>query len=78
MGFATSNSKFSLCKIGFFLSFEYSHADTYKKSLSFLKNDEISDPHLKLNELLIKTEGVAIFSGTINGLFGQLFNKGKF
>ncbi len=47
-------------------------------SLSFLKNDELSDPHLDLNELLNKNEGVAIFSGTINGLFGQLFNKGKF
>ena len=47
-------------------------------SLSFLKNDELSDPHLDLNELLNNNEGVAIFSGTINGLFGQLFNKGKF
>ena len=47
-------------------------------SLSFLKNDELSDPHLDLNELLNNNEGVAIFSGTIHGLFGQLFNKGKF
>ena len=47
-------------------------------SLSFLKNDELSDPHLDLNELLSNNEGVAIFSGTINGLIGQLFNKGKF
>ncbi len=47
-------------------------------SLSFLKNDDLSDPHLDINELLNNTEGVAIFSGTINGLFGQLFNKGKF
>ena len=57
--------------------------DGYKKiiklsSLSFLKNDELSDPHLDLNELLSNNEGVAIFSGTINGLIGQLFNKGKF
>jgi len=47
-------------------------------SFSFLKNNEISDPHLDLKELLNKTEGVAVFSGTINGLFGLLFNKGKF
>ncbi len=47
-------------------------------SLSFLKNDEISEPHLDLDELLNNNEGIAIFSGTINGLFGQLFNKGKF
>ena len=47
-------------------------------SLSFLKNDELSDPHLNFDELLVKENGVALFSGTINGLFGQLFNKGKF
>ena len=47
-------------------------------SLSFLKNDELSDPHLNFDELLIKENGVALFSGTINGLFGQLFDKGKF
>jgi len=47
-------------------------------SMSFLKNDELSEPHLDLNDLLSNNEGVAIFSGTINGLFGQLFNKGKF
>ena len=57
--------------------------DGYKKiinlsSLSFLKNDELSEPHLDFNELLSNNEGIAIFSGTINGLFGQLFNKGKF
>ena len=47
-------------------------------SLSYLKNDELSEPHLDFNELLIKNSGVSIFSGTINGLFGQLFDKGKF
>ncbi len=47
-------------------------------SLSFLKNDELSEPHLDFDELLNKNEGVAVFSGTINGFFGQLFNKGKF
>jgi DNA polymerase III subunit alpha len=55
----------------------------YKKiielsSLSYLKNDELSDPHLDFDELLCRSKGVSIFSGTINGLFGQLFDKGKF
>ena len=57
--------------------------DGYKKiielsSLSYLKNDELSDPHLSFSELLNIDKDVALFSGTINGLFGQLFNKGKF
>ena len=47
-------------------------------SLSFLENDQFSDPHLDFEELLNKDEGVALFSGTIYGLFGQLFDKGKF
>ena len=54
----------------------------YKKiielsSISYLKNDALSVPHLDINELLINNEGVVIFSGTIFGLFGKLFNKGK-
>ncbi len=57
--------------------------DGYKRiielsSLSYLDNDQSSEPHLNILELLNKTEGVALFSGTINGVFGQLFNKGKF
>ena len=47
-------------------------------SLSYLNNDDISDPHLKFDELLIKNNGVALFSGTINGFFGELFDKGRF
>ena len=47
-------------------------------SLSYLKNDNLTDPHLIFDELLNKTEGLALFSGTTNGLFGKLFNKGKF
>jgi len=49
-------------------------------SLSFLTNDKLSDPHLNFDELLNtnKVDGVALFSGTIHGLFGQLFDKGKF
>ena len=47
-------------------------------SFSFLDNDELSEPHLSFDDLLEDSHGVAIFSGTIFGLFGQLFNKGKF
>ena len=47
-------------------------------STSFLENDELSDPHVDFKELLDDNIGVAVFSGTIFGLFGELFNKGKF
>ena len=47
-------------------------------SLSFLKNNELLDPHVNFEELLIKDEGVALFSGTVFGFFGTLFEKGKF
>ena len=47
-------------------------------SLSYLNNDKLSDPHLDFNELLSKNTGVSIFSGCINGLFGKLYDKGKF
>ena len=47
-------------------------------SLSYLENDELSDPHIDFEELLEDNEGVALFSGTIFGLFGKLFDKGKF
>ncbi len=57
--------------------------DGYKRiielsSLSYLDNDQSSDPHLSIQELFHKTEGVALFTGAIQGLFGELFNKGKF
>ena len=47
-------------------------------SLSYLENDELSDPHIDFEELLEDTEGVSLFSGTVFGLFGKLFDKGKF
>ena len=50
----------------------------YLSSQSFLENDNLSDPHINFEDLLNKNEGVAIFSGSINGLFGKLFDKGKF
>jgi DNA polymerase III subunit alpha len=47
-------------------------------SFSFLNNDELSDPHINFDDLLEDNDGVAIFSGTVFGLFGKLFDKGKF
>jgi DNA polymerase III subunit alpha len=46
-------------------------------SKSYLENDAISDPHLDIKELLNDTEGVLLLSGTIQGLFGKLFEKGR-
>ena len=46
-------------------------------SRSYLENDALSDPHLDIKELLIDTEGVSLLSGTIHGLFGKLFEKGR-
>ncbi|MDB3949425.1 DNA polymerase III subunit alpha [Candidatus Pelagibacter sp.] len=47
-------------------------------SMSYLKNDALSDPHLDLKELLNNIGGVLLLSGTIHGLFGRLFQKGHF
>ena len=47
-------------------------------SLSYLENDELSDPHVDFELLLSNSKGVAVFSGTVFGLFGKLFDKGKF
>ena len=47
-------------------------------STSYIENNELSDPHINIEELLKDNEGVALFSGTVFGLFGKLFNKGKF
>ena len=47
-------------------------------SFSYLENEIPTEPHLDFNKLLNKNDGIAIFSGTIHGLFGQLFDKGKF
>ena len=57
--------------------------DGYKRiiklsSISYLENDELSEPHIDFKELLEDNSGVAVFSGTIFGLFGELYNKGKF
>ncbi len=47
-------------------------------SMSFLNNIGDLEPHLNFEELLKDNSGVAIFSGTILGFFGELFDKGKF
>ena len=47
-------------------------------SNSYLENDELSDPHVNFDELLKSSDGVSVFSGTVLGLFGKLFDKGKF
>ena len=47
-------------------------------SSSYLKNDELSDPHVTFDYLLNNSNGIALFSGTVFGLFGKLFEKGKF
>mgnify|MGYP006083406153 CR=1 FL=1 len=46
-------------------------------SRSYLENDALSDPHLDIKELLLDTDGVILLSGTIQGLFGKLFKKGR-
>jgi len=46
-------------------------------SKSFLENNALSEPHLDIKELLMDTEGVVVLSGTIQGLFGKLFDKGR-
>jgi DNA polymerase III subunit alpha len=46
-------------------------------SKSYLENDALSDPHLDIQELYNDNDGVLIFSGTVQGLFGKLFKKGR-
>ena len=60
------------------------NVDGYKNiielsSKSYLENEGSFDPHLNIEDLLkLKNKGISIFSGTILGLFGKLFYKGKF
>ena len=62
---------FALSEVGYKRIIELS-------SLSYLSNDGTTEPHLNFEALIKNNDGVAVFSGTINGLIGQLFNKGKF
>ena len=46
-------------------------------SRSYLENDTLSVPHLDIGELFTNNNGVLLLSGSINGLFGKLFDKGR-
>ena len=57
--------------------------DGYKRiielsSKSYLENDGLSLPHCDFSDLIEHNSGIGIFSGTINGLVGKLFNKGMY
>ena len=57
--------------------------DGYKRiielsSKSYLENEDNSDPYCNFDELKKENKGIAIFSGTIDGLVGKLFNEGKY
>ena len=44
-------------------------------SQSYLLNDSASDPNVDISELFKNTEGMIVFSGSIQGLFGKLFHQ---
>ena len=59
------------------------NSDGYRRiielsSKSYLDNNGTSSPHCDFMELIKNNNGIIILSGTINGLVGQLFNKGKY
>ena len=59
------------------------NSDGYRRiielsSKSYLDNDGTSVPYCDFLELIKNNDGIIILSGTINGLIGQLFNKGKY
>ena len=47
-------------------------------SKSYLENNTLLDPHVDITELYKNGEGLLILSGSIQGLFGKLFDKGRF
>jgi len=47
-------------------------------SKSYLENSETEGPLCKFDDLLIKSSGIIVLSGTIKSLIGNLFNKGLF
>ena len=47
-------------------------------SKSYLENDGHSDPYCNFSELVKKNDGIVVFSGSIDGLIGKLFNQGKY
>ena len=59
------------------------NVDGYKRvielsSKSYLENDGHSDPYCNFSELVKKNDGIVVFSGSIDGLIGKLFNQGKY
>ena len=55
----------------------------YKKlielsSKSYLKSEDDTEPVCSIDDLFEKKEGLAVFSGTIQGLIGKLFNSAKY
>ena len=50
----------------------------YLSSKSYLENKGLSEPHLNIDELYKDIDGLSLFSGTCHGLFGKLFDKGRF
>lgn len=46
-------------------------------SKSFLENDNLELPHCSIKDLIDNSEEIIILSGSIDGLIGKLFNKGK-
>ncbi len=47
-------------------------------SKSYLSNEKNIEPQCNFKDLLDKPEDIILLSGSINGLIGKLFNKGKF
>ncbi len=47
-------------------------------SNSYLKNNKTTDPHCNFDDLLNKSSGIIVLSGSIRCLLGILFNKGLF
>ena len=47
-------------------------------SKSYLENSELTNPHCNFEDLLDKSSGIIILSGSIKSLIGNLFNKGLF
>ena len=57
--------------------------DGYKRivelsSKSYLDNDTDTEPHCDISELYKNNNGVLILSGSVQSIFGKLFDKGRF
>ena len=66
-----------------FLPLIAKNIDGYKNiielsSKSYLENSDTTDPHCKFDDLLNKSSGLIVLSGSIRCLLGNLFNRGLF